>query len=139
SRSAPSLSPTRRSSDLQKIAPTVQVNYSTSTFSPFKERLYLTHLFNLGVILNKEEKAEEIGDEWLEKATRLQREAADIVGGNTAMVLSKEDDGYLLYEEYTGFGTEAVYDVLKFGIDETLAAEFEERGPGPKKLGDLKE
>ena len=55
------------------------------------------------------------------------------------MVLSKEDDGYLLYEEYTGFGTEAVYDVLKFGIDETLAAEFEERGPGPKKLGDLKE
>lgn len=125
--------------DYQKIAPTVQVNYSTSTFSPFKERLYLTHLFNLGVILNKEEKAEEIGDEWLEKATRLQREAADIVGGNTAMVLSKEDDGYLLYEEYTGFGTEAVYDVLKFGIDETLAAEFEERGPGPKKLGDLKE
>ncbi|KKK34311.1 hypothetical protein WN59_08545 [Salinicoccus sediminis] len=124
--------------DYQEIAPTVQVNYSTSTFSPFKERLYLTHLFNLGVILNKEEKAEKIGDEWLEEATRLQREAADIVAGNTAMVLSKEDDGYFLYEEYASFGTEAVYDVLKFGVDETLEAEFEERGSGPKALGELR-
>lgn len=123
--------------DYQEIAPTVQVNYSTSSFSPFKERLYLTHLFNLGVILNKEEKAEAIGDAWLEEATRLQREAADIVSGKTAMVLSKEDDGYFLYEEYASFGTEAVYDVLKFGIDETLEAEFEERGSGPKTLGDL--
>ncbi len=123
--------------DYQEIAPTVQVNYSTSTFSPFKERLYLTHLFNLGVILNREEKAEAIGDEWLEEATRLQREAADIVAGNTAMVLSKEEDGYFLYEEYAGFGTEAVYDVLKFGIDETLEAEFEERGSGPETLRDL--
>lgn len=125
--------------EYQEIAPTVQVNYSTSTFSPFKERLYLTHLFNLGVILNKEEKAEEIGDAWLEESTRLQREAAERVAGNTAVVLSKEDDGYFLYDEYTAFGTEAVYDVLKFGIDETLAAEFEERGSGSKTLRELAE
>src|SRR5699024_12678180 len=113
------------------------VNYSTSSFSTFKEGLYLTHLFNLGVILNKEEKAEAIGDAWLEEATRLQREAADIVSGKTAMVLSKEDDGYFLYEEYASFGTEAVYDVLKFGIAEPLEAELEERGSGPKTLGAL--
>lgn len=123
--------------EYQEIAPTVQVNYSTSTFSPFKERLYLTHLFNLGVILNKEETAEEIGDEWLEEVTRLQREVAEVVAGQSAMVLSKESDGYFLYNEYASFGTEAVYDVLKFGIDDTLSAEFEENGSGPKSLGDL--
>ena len=118
--------------EYQKIAPTVQVNYSTSSFSPFKERLYLTHLFNLGVILNEQEKAEIIGDAWLEDMTRLQQKAAGVVSGQTAMVLSKEDEEYFLYDEYTGFSTEAVYDVLKFGIDETLAAELKERGGGPK-------
>lgn len=123
--------------EYQEIAPTVQVNYSTSTFSPFRERLYLTHLFNLGVILNKEEKAEEIGDDWLEKSTRLQRKVAETVAGQTAMVLSKEADGYYLYDEYTGFGTEAVYDVLKFGVDETLSTELEEEGPGAKSLETL--
>lgn len=123
--------------EYQEIAPTVQVNYSTSTFSPFRERLYLTHLFNLGVILNKEERAEEIGDDWLEKSTRLQRKAAETVAGQTAMVLSKEADGYYLYDEYTGFGTEAVYDVLKFGVDDTLSTEFEEKGPGAKSLETL--
>lgn len=123
--------------EYQEIAPTVQVNYSTSAFSPFKERLYLTHLYNLGVILNKQEKAGKLGDEWLEESTRLQRQAADIVSGQTAMVLSKEDDGYYLYDEYTSFGTEAVYDVLKFGIDETLAAELEEKGNGHRTLEGL--
>src|SRR5699024_8828175 len=54
-------------------------------------------------------------------------------------VLKKEADGYVLYEAYTGKGTAAVYDVLKFGIDKTLAAEFEERGQGAKSLGKLTE
>ncbi|WP_411842397.1 ABC transporter substrate-binding protein [Salinicoccus sp. HZC-1] len=123
--------------EYQEIAPTVQVNYSTSAFSPFKERLYLSHLFTLGVILNKQEEAEKLGDEWLEASTRLQRQAGDIVSGQTAMVLSKEDDGYYLYDEYTSFGTEAVYDVLKFGIDESLAAELEEKGAGHRTLEGL--
>lgn len=126
--------------DYQEIAPTIQVNYSTSAFSPFRERLYLTHLFNLGVIINKQDEAEQLGDEWLEDTTRLQREASGIVSGQTAMVLTEDEDGYYLHDQYSSFGTEAVYDVLKFGVPGSVTEELNEHGSTvqtPQELGAL--
>ncbi|WP_020007963.1 hypothetical protein [Salinicoccus albus] len=124
--------------EYQEIAPTVQVNYSTSAFSPFRERLYLTHLYNLGVIINQRDSAEALGDEWLADTTRLQREAAGIVSGQTAMVLRDVDGGYYLQDQYSSFGTEAVYDVLKFGMPESVSGALEENGSTvirPRELG----
>ena len=119
--------------DYQAIAPTVQISYSTSIFSPFRERLYLTQLYNLGVILDKQEEAQNIGDGWLEEMTRIQRRAGDMASGKKAIVLTKEADGYIIRDEFSAFGTEAVYEVLDFGMDETLKETLEE-GPLPIEL-----
>lgn len=122
--------------EYQEIAPTVQINYSTSAFSPFRDRLYLTHLYNLGVILNRQEEAEDLGDEWLEEMTRLQREAGGLTRDRKALVLVEGPDSYYIYGRHSAFGTEAVYDVLGFQMDEDLEGALED-GPVEVSISDL--
>ncbi|MFC3418634.1 ABC transporter substrate-binding protein [Salinicoccus hispanicus] len=104
----------------QEIAPTVQMSYGASPFSPFRDRLYLTHLHNLGVVLNKQAEAEVLGDDWLEETSRLQRGAGDTVIDSRALVLVEASGSYYIYSKYSAFGTEAVYDVLDFQMDPSL-------------------
>ncbi|WP_342387442.1 ABC transporter substrate-binding protein [Salinicoccus bachuensis] len=122
--------------EYQDIAPTVQINYSTSAFSPFRDRLYLAHLYNLGVILNRQEEAEALGDEWLEETTRLQREVGSLTMDKKAMVLVEGPDSHYIYGRHSSFGTEAVYDVLGFQMDDPLE-EVLEGGPVEVSIGDL--
>ena len=56
-----------------------------------------------------------------------------MASGKKAIVLTKEADGYIIRDEFSAFGTEAVYDVLDFGMDETLKETLEE-GPLPIEL-----
>lgn len=122
--------------EYQEIAPTVQINYSTAAFSPFRDRLYLAHLYNLGVILNKQEEAEALGDEWLEETTRLQREVGGLTMDRKALVLVEGPDSYYIYGRHSAFGTEAVYDVLGFQMDEDLEEALED-GPVEVSIDDL--
>ncbi|WP_031546548.1 ABC transporter substrate-binding protein [Salinicoccus luteus] len=124
--------------EYQDIAPTVQINYSTSAFSPFRDRLYLAHLYNLGVILNRQEEAEALGDEWLEETTRLQREVGSLTMDKKALVLVEGPDSYYIYGRHSAFGTEAVYDVLGFQMDDPLEEELQE-GPVEVSLGELED
>ena len=124
--------------EYQDIAPTVQINYSTSAFSPFRDRLYLAHLYNLGVILNRQEEAEALGDEWLEETTRLQREVGSLTMDKKALVLVEGPDAYYIYGRHSAFGTEAVYDVLGFQMDDPLEEELQE-GPIEVSLGELED
>ncbi|GAB3059425.1 ABC transporter substrate-binding protein [Salinicoccus sesuvii] len=121
----------------QEIAPTVQMSYAASPFSPFRDRLYLTHLHNLGVVLNKQTEAEVLGDDWLEETSRLRREAGEVILDSQAIVLVEASDSYYVYGQYSAYGTEAVYDVLSFGMDPALEETLRE-GPfevTPQDLG----
>ncbi|MCG1010816.1 ABC transporter substrate-binding protein [Salinicoccus sp. ID82-1] len=120
----------------EEIAPTVQMSYTASPFSPFRDKLYLTHLHNLGVVLNKQAEAEALGDEWLEETTRFQREAGEAVIDSQALVLVEASGSYYAYGRYSAFGTEAVYDVLNFQMDEALEEKLRE-GPFEVDIADL--
>lgn len=120
----------------QDIAPTVQMSYGASSFSPFRDRLYLTHLHNLGVVLNKQSEAEVLGDEWLEETSRFQREAGEAIVDSRAIVLVEASGSYYVYGQYSAFGTEAVYDVLDFQMDPALEEKLQ-GGPFEVVPGDL--
>ena len=111
-------SPDEHFDDYSEIAPTIRLTYSAGILSPFSPRTYLTQLYYLGVILNKEDEANRIGDEWEAETTVIKRELKEQVDDQFALVVSSHDDGFMLYNEYMGYGTEAVYDVLGFQMDE---------------------
>ncbi|CEA03756.1 Periplasmic binding protein [Jeotgalicoccus saudimassiliensis] len=100
-----------------EIAPTIRITYSSGIMSPFNPRAYLTQLYYLGVILNKEQEANKIGDEWEAETTVLKRELYEQVEDRQALVAVEHEDGYVMYNEYMSYGTEAVYDVLGFQMD----------------------
>lgn len=102
----------------QEIAPSIRITYSSGIMSPFSPRVYLTQLYYLGVILNREDEANKIGDEWEAETTVLKRGLTEQVDEKKALVAVENEDGYLLYNEYMSYGTEAVYDVLGFQMDE---------------------
>lgn len=108
-----------------EIAPTIRITYSAGIMSPFNPRTYLTQLYYLGVILNKEDEANLLGDEWEAETTVLKRKLDEQVEDKHALVTVQHDDGFLLYTEYMSYGTEAVYDVLGFNIDPTAKTEAE--------------
>lgn len=108
-----------------EIAPTIRITYSAGLMSPFSPRVYLTQLYYLGVILNKEDEANRIGDEWEAETTVLKRELNEQVENKNALVAVQQDEGYFLYNEYMSFGTEAIYDVLGFNLDENAKKEAE--------------
>lgn len=109
----------------QEIAPTIRITYSTGIMSPFSPRVYLTQLHYLGVILNKEEEANLIGDEWEAETTVLKRQLNEQVDDKHALVAVAHEDGYLMYNEYMSYGTEAIYDVLGFKLDGAAESDME--------------
>lgn len=111
-------SPDEYFEEYQEIAPSIRITYSSGIMSPFSPRVYLTQLYYLGVILNKEDEANKIGDEWEAETTVLKRGLTEQVNEKKALVAVENEDGYLLYNEYMSYGTEAVYDVLGFQMDE---------------------
>ena len=119
-------SPDEHFDDYSEIAPTIRLTYSAGILSPFSPRTYLTQLYYLGVILNKEDEANRIGDEWEAETTVIKRELKEQVDYQHALVVSSHDDGFMLYNEYMGYGTEAVYDVLGFQMDEEAKKDVED-------------
>ena len=119
-------SPDEYFEEYQKIAPSIRITYSSGIMSPFSPRAYLTQLYYLGVILNKEDEANKIGDEWEAETTVLKRELNEQADGKQALVAVEHADGYLLYNEYMSYGTEAVYDVLGFQMDESAKNDLQE-------------
>ncbi|CAD2081466.1 ABC transporter substrate-binding protein [Jeotgalicoccus coquinae] len=119
-------SPDEYFEEYQKIAPAIRITYSSGIMSPFSPRAYLTQLYYLGVILNKEDEANRIGDEWEAETTVLKRELNEQVDDKQALVAVEHEDGYLLYNEYMSYGTEAVYDVLGFRMDSNAKSDLEE-------------
>lgn len=109
----------------QNIAPTIRITYSTGIMSPFNPRVYLTQLYYLGVILNKEDEANRIGDEWEAETTVLKRQLNEQADDQMALVAVQHEDGYLMYNEYMSYGTEAVYDVLGFQMDDAAKSNLE--------------
>lgn len=119
-------SPDEHFDDYSEIAPTIRLTYSAGILSPFSPRTYLTQFYYLGVILNKEDEANRIGDEWEAETTVIKRELKEQVDDQHALVVSSHDDGFMLYNEYMGYGTEAVYDVLGFQMDEEAKKDVED-------------
>ena len=119
-------SPDEHFDDYSEIAPTIRLTYTAGILSPFSPRTYLTQLYYLGVILNKEDEANRIGDEWEAETTVIKRELKEQVDDQFALVVSSHDDGFMLYNEYMGYGTEAVYDVLGFQMDEEAKKDVED-------------
>lgn len=119
-------SPDEHFDDYSEIAPTIRLTYSAGILSPFSPRTYLTQLYYLGVILNKEDEANRIGDELEAETTVIKRELKEQVDDQFALVVSSHDDGFMLYNEYMGYGTEAVYDVLGFQMDEEAKKDVED-------------
>lgn len=106
------------STDYGEIAPTLPLNYSNELMSTYRDRIYLIQLDKMGVILGEQEKAAELADGWLERMTEHRRELAFDPGTLEAVVLVQGDDGFYLYDEYSSYGTEVMYDVLNFNVAE---------------------
>ncbi len=119
-------SPDEYFEEYQEIAPSIRITYSSGIMSPFSPRVYLTQLYYLGVILNKEDEANKIGDEWEAETTVLKRDLNEQVEDEKALVAVEHEDGYLLYNEYMSYGTEAVYDVLGFQMDEAAKTDVQD-------------
>ena len=130
-------SPDEYFEEYQKIAPAIRITYSSGIMSPFSPRAYLTQLYYLGVILNKEDEANRIGDEWEAETTVLKRELNEQADDKQALVAVEHEDGFLLYNEYMSYGTEAVYDVLGFQMDGNAKSDLEENLFDVKEPGDF--
>src|SRR5699024_9311266 len=99
---------------------------SDGILSHFSPRTFLTLLYCLGVILNVVDEANSRGGEWEAETTVVKRELKEQVDDQHALVVSSHDDGFMLYNEYMGYGTEAVYDVLGFQMDEEAKKDVED-------------
>ena len=108
------------STDYEKIAPTLPLNYSGELLSTYRDRIYLIQLNKMGVILGEQEKAAELADGWMERMTEHRRELSFDPSAHEAAVLVEGDDGFYLYDEYSAYGTEVMYDVLNFNVAEDV-------------------
>jgi len=108
------------STDYEKIAPTLPLNYSGELLSTYRDRIYLIQLNKMGVILGQQEKAAALADGWMERMTEHRRELSFNPAALEAAVLVQGEDGFYLYNEYSAYGTEVMYDVLNFNVAEDV-------------------
>src|SRR5699024_2075398 len=108
------------STDYEDIAPTLPLNYSGELLNAYGDRIYLIQLHKMGVILGEQEKAAELADDWMERMTEHRRELSFNPAAFEAAVLVQGEDGFYLYNEYSAYGTEVVYDVLNFNVAEDI-------------------
>lgn len=104
----------------QELAPTLPLNYSDELLSTYGDRIYLIQLNKIGVILGEQEKAAELADAWMERMTEHRRELSFDPAAFEAAVLVEGEDGFYLYNEYSAYGTEVMYDVLNFNVAEDV-------------------
>lgn len=107
--------------DYADIAPAIPLNYQTDALNKFRERIYLNQLLFLGVILNHEDEAEEMGFQWIDDLTSYRREMNTDTSQLDALVLvqSESETGFHVYGPHQSYATEVVYDVLDFNISDT--------------------
>ncbi|CAD2073923.1 ABC transporter substrate-binding protein [Phocicoccus pinnipedialis] len=127
------------SKDYVDIAPTIEMIYNSSFLSPYKKRVYLTHFYHLGVMLNKEEEAKEKIDDWFMKMSELKRELPFDAKEFDAVVLTEIDGGYQIVPKFGSFGTEAVYDVLEFNLNKEAKRLMENNATTIDSLDSLKD
>ena len=108
------------STDYEEIAPTLPLNYSGELLSTYRDRIYLIQLNKMGVILGEQEKAAELADDWMERMTEHRRGLSFNPAAFEAAVLVQGKDGFYLYNEYSAYGTEVMYDVLNFNVSEDV-------------------
>lgn len=108
------------STDYENIAPTLPLNYSGELMSAYRDRIYLIQLNKMGVILGEQEKAEALADDWMERMTEHRQALTFNPAALEAAVLVQGEDGFYLYNEYSAYGTEVMYDVLNFNVAEDV-------------------
>lgn len=108
------------STDYEDIAPTLPLNYSGELMSAYRDRIYLIQLNKMGVILGEQEKAEALADDWMERMTEHRQKLTFNPAALEAAVLVQGEDGFYLYNEYSAYGTEVMYDVLNFNVAEDV-------------------
>lgn len=127
------------SSEYVDIAPTIEMIYNSSFLSPYKKRVYLTHLYHLGVMLNKEQEAKDIIDEWMTTMTELKRGLPFNASEYDAVVLTEIEGGYQVVPKFGSFGTEAIYDVLGFNLNKEAKRLMENNATTVESLDQLKD
>lgn len=107
--------------EYEKVAPTVPLNYQVGFFNTYRDRIYLNQLQFLGVLLNRQDEADEIAGNWLDVITVHRRDLPVDTSEENALVLVENGEGtYNVYGRFQSFGTEAVYDVLDFNISDSV-------------------
>src|SRR5699024_5697662 len=84
------------------------------------DRICRIQLRKMGVMLGEQEQAAELADDWMERMTEHRRELSFNPAAFEAAVLVQGEDGFYLYNEYSAYGTEVVYDVLNFNVAEDV-------------------
>ncbi len=101
-----------------EIAPTLSLNYSDEFFNAYGGRVYLMQLAKMGVILGEQEKAAALTNEWMERMTEHRRALTFDPGEYGAAVLVEGEAGFFIYDEFSSYGTEIMYDLLNFNVAE---------------------
>ena len=107
-------------SEYQELAPTLSLNYNDEFFNSHGDRVYLMQLAKMGVILGAREEAEALANDWMERMTEHRRALDFDPGQYEAAVLVEGEEGFLIYDEYSSYGTEIMYDLLNFNVDEEM-------------------
>lgn len=116
--------------EYQDIAPTIPLNYQTDSSNKFRERIYLNQLLFLGVVLNREDEAEQLGYDWLDHMASYRQDLNMETNEVDALVLTQEEsqDEFYVYGPYQSYASEVVYDVLNFNTSDS-AEEIIAEGP----------
>ncbi|CAM4280221.1 ABC transporter substrate-binding protein [Lacicoccus alkaliphilus] len=107
-------------SEYQELAPTLSLNYSDEFFNSYGDRVYLMQLAKMGVILGAREEAEALTNDWMERMTEHRRALDFDPGQYEAAVLVEGAEGFFIYDEYSSYGTEIMYDLLNFDVAEDM-------------------
>jgi iron complex transport system substrate-binding protein len=107
-------------SEYRELAPTLSLNYNDEFFNSYGDRVYLMQLAKMGVILGAREEAEALTNDWMERMTEHRRALDFDPGQYEAAVLVEGAEGFLIYDEYSSYGTEIMYDLLNFDVAEEM-------------------
>lgn len=100
------------------IAPVISLNYNNEFFNAYGDRVYLMQLAKMGVILGEQEQAAALADDWMERMTEHRRALDFDPSEYEAAVLVEGEEGFFIYDEFSAYGTEIMYDLLGFNVAE---------------------
>lgn len=99
-----------------EIAPVISLNYNDEFFNSYGDRVYLMQLAKMGVILGEQEQAAALTDDWMERMTEHRRALTFDPAEHEAAVLVEGAEGFFIYDEFSAYGTEIMYDLLGFNV-----------------------